>query len=201
MAMQISLSIHNRIVRELLFLFGGYEVKTTGDGFLLAFQTAQAAMQFGLSLQEALTEVDWPKPIQEQRRRRNPDSRPINGLAPGLSISLGLNFGEPFSAELNPVTDRVDYFGPLINKTARIQGATKDDTMVVTDAYITQLAFEQSGHDLGLETLQDRLRASILEKEICGRNFKVGFAGEIYLKGIEDPEYVSLVSLMKFYGQ
>ena len=37
-AMMQALKIHNSLLRELIKLCGGYEVKTVGDAFIVAFQ-------------------------------------------------------------------------------------------------------------------------------------------------------------------
>lgn len=47
------LAAHNAVVRDLLGRFGGTEVKTSGDGFLLTFTSARAALQFSMALQDA----------------------------------------------------------------------------------------------------------------------------------------------------
>jgi len=49
------LADHNRIVRRQLERFGGREVATTGDGFLAAFGSAEAALRAGLSIRDAVT--------------------------------------------------------------------------------------------------------------------------------------------------
>jgi len=48
------LADHNKIVRQLLERFHGREVDTTGDGFLAAFNSAEAALRAALSLREAV---------------------------------------------------------------------------------------------------------------------------------------------------
>lgn len=45
---------HHRIVRRQLERFGGREVDTTGDGFLAAFTSAEAALRAGLGIREAV---------------------------------------------------------------------------------------------------------------------------------------------------
>ena len=45
---------HHRIVRRLLDRFGGREVDTTGDGFLSAFTSAEAALRCALAIRDAL---------------------------------------------------------------------------------------------------------------------------------------------------
>ncbi|TAK00742.1 MAG: hypothetical protein EPO36_07690 [Chloroflexota bacterium] len=48
------LAEHNRIVRRLLERFGGREIDTTGDGFLAAFTSAEAALRGALAIQQAI---------------------------------------------------------------------------------------------------------------------------------------------------
>ncbi|MHC4109138.1 MAG: adenylate/guanylate cyclase domain-containing protein, partial [Planctomycetota bacterium] len=58
---------HNRIVREQVEAFGGYEVELQGDGFLLAFASARRALDCGISIQrafEAYSEEHREQPIR-----------------------------------------------------------------------------------------------------------------------------------------
>jgi len=54
------LSAHNAMVRDLLARYDGTEVKTSGDGFLLTFTSARAALQFSMALQETLAALRSP---------------------------------------------------------------------------------------------------------------------------------------------
>lgn len=47
------LSEHDRIVRHQLERFGGREIKTTGDGFLAAFGSAEGALRAALAISDA----------------------------------------------------------------------------------------------------------------------------------------------------
>jgi class 3 adenylate cyclase len=51
---KVRLAEHNRIVRRVLERFGGREVDTTGDGFLAAFTSAEAALRGALAIQDAM---------------------------------------------------------------------------------------------------------------------------------------------------
>ena len=51
------LAAHNRIVRLQLDRFGGREVDTTGDGFLVAFASAEAALRCALVIRDAVAEA------------------------------------------------------------------------------------------------------------------------------------------------
>src|SRR5439155_4937944 len=45
---------HNAIVREQIAAFGGFEVKSEGDGFMMAFQSARKALDCAVTIQGAL---------------------------------------------------------------------------------------------------------------------------------------------------
>lgn len=52
------LTKHDRVVRRQLDRFRGREIKTTGDGFLAAFESAGAAVMCGLAIADAARSVD-----------------------------------------------------------------------------------------------------------------------------------------------
>ena len=49
---------HNRVCREVLNRFHGREVDTTGDGFLIVFDSASRAVECGLAMADAVSRVD-----------------------------------------------------------------------------------------------------------------------------------------------
>jgi adenylate cyclase len=61
---------HRRVVRGLLPRHSGREVKTTGDGFLLEFPSALAAVQGAVEIQNALHERNQISPPERQLRIR-----------------------------------------------------------------------------------------------------------------------------------
>ncbi|HXJ59934.1 MAG TPA: adenylate/guanylate cyclase domain-containing protein [Verrucomicrobiae bacterium] len=69
LAMEL-LEEHRRVVRGLLPRHGGREVKTTGDGFLLEFPSALAAVQGAVEIQNALHERNQVSPPERQLRIR-----------------------------------------------------------------------------------------------------------------------------------
>jgi len=50
--MQEVLRAHNSIVRQQVTAFGGFEVKSMGDGFMLAFSSARRALQCAVAMQQ-----------------------------------------------------------------------------------------------------------------------------------------------------
>lgn len=61
---------HRRVVREILPQHAGREVKTTGDGFLIEFPSALAAVQGAVAMQQALHERNRVQPAERQVRIR-----------------------------------------------------------------------------------------------------------------------------------
>lgn len=115
-AFQPVLDQHNRIMREAADRWSGFEVKTVGDAFFLVFPRAPDALRFALEAQLAFAAFDWSR------------------LLPGLSelrVRMGLHAGEPILAR-HP-SGLVDYFGPAVNRAARIGGAGHGGQVILSD--------------------------------------------------------------------
>eukprot|EP01061_Rhynchopus_euleeides_P046173 TRINITY_DN8666_c0_g2_i1.p1 TRINITY_DN8666_c0_g2~~TRINITY_DN8666_c0_g2_i1.p1 ORF type:complete len:995 (+),score=284.06 TRINITY_DN8666_c0_g2_i1:314-2986(+) len=118
-AMRKALSIHNRVIRECIQEFHGYEVKTIGDAFMAAFETVVDAANFALAVQESLLETnEWPPELSQTGL---PNVQQAPGWN-GLRLRIGVNTGE-VDIETDPFTSRCDYFGHTVNKAARLENA------------------------------------------------------------------------------
>lgn len=53
-------AMHDDVVRSVLAGFGGREVETAGDSFLVVFESAESAIRCGLALVEALAAIELP---------------------------------------------------------------------------------------------------------------------------------------------
>jgi class 3 adenylate cyclase len=87
---------HNEIIRAQVQACGGYEVKTAGDGFMVAFSSARRALRCAVDIQRDL----------EARATANPDEIP-------LKVRIGLHTGEA-------INDAEDFFGRTVNLASRI---------------------------------------------------------------------------------
>lgn len=63
--MRSAIKIHNNIMRRQLRISGGYEVKTEGDAFMVAFPSPTSALLWCFLVQQNLVSADWPSEILE----------------------------------------------------------------------------------------------------------------------------------------
>ena len=114
--MRAGLQIHNAVMREVMRMCGGYEVKTIGDAFMIAFASTCDGVAFGLRVQERLFEADWPASLLEDA----PICCRQGSLWGGLTVRIGVNTG-PVTVEQNTLTGRTDYFGHTVNVASRLE--------------------------------------------------------------------------------
>jgi len=133
MAMHVALRIHDDILRRSLRRIGGYEVKTEGDSFMVSFATVQTALKWCCAVQKELIEADWPQEIVDSPICPviTDPNQPGQVLFRGPSVRMGMHVGLPFY-ERNPVTERMDYTGPVVNFTARVASAPTGGQLFVT---------------------------------------------------------------------
>src|SRR5215203_392621 len=96
--MRISLARHDEILQEAIEGHGGFVFKTVGDAFCAAFATALDALESALAAQRALLSEHWGEEIDALRAR------------------MALHTGT--ADERNG-----DYFGPEVNRVARLLSA------------------------------------------------------------------------------
>ena len=60
-----ALSLHNNIMREKINQYKGYEVKTEGDAFMIAFTNPVDACKWCSDVQQSLLHLDWPEQLLE----------------------------------------------------------------------------------------------------------------------------------------
>jgi class 3 adenylate cyclase len=126
------LRTHDQIVGDGLSSHGGSEVKHTGDGLMAAFPSVVGAIESAVQIQRRLAELD----------DRN-----------GLHVRIGMAAGEP-------VTERNDLFGAVVQLAARLCDQAQPGSVLVSSAV----------HDLAL-----------------GKGFVFRTHRRLSLKGFDEP--------------
>ena len=125
-AMSRSLILHDAIVRDAIEANNGYVFTTAGDSFAAAFARPSDALRAATGAQHALTRAEWPGPT--------------------LRIRMGLHVGE--TEERGG-----DYFGSVVNTTARVEAAGHGGQILITEAVRSMSGSDAI--DLGVHRLRD----------------------------------------------
>ena len=94
---------HNQVVRDQVAAYGGFEVKSQGDGFMVAFSSARQAVLCAIAIQKALSD---------------------HGAEP-VRVRMGLHTGEA-------IKDADDFFGRNVIFAARIADQAEGGEILVS---------------------------------------------------------------------
>ena len=127
-AMPTTLARHDEIVHGAVVAAGGRVFKHTGDGMIAVFDDAEPAIGAARDACAAVAGESWTVPD-------------------GIRIRTSLHSG--------PATERGgDFFGPALNRVARINGVAHPGQIVASDL-VHQLLPDAAGVDLGEHQLRD----------------------------------------------
>jgi class 3 adenylate cyclase/tetratricopeptide (TPR) repeat protein len=126
-----ALQLHHETVRAQLKAHGGYEVKTEGDAFMVAFDRAEDALGFCIQTQLALHHAPWPTTLLEDCSPIAAALSTVDGAFRGVRVRMGVHTGRPTAAP-DPQTGRTDYVGRMVNKAARIARAGHGGQILVS---------------------------------------------------------------------
>ncbi|KAI5830876.1 PP2C-domain-containing protein [Schizophyllum commune Tattone D] len=181
---------HNALLRRHLRLCGGYEVKTEGDAFMCAFTNPMSALWWCLVVQRDLLREDWPLEILECEDGKLIYDVDGKLVARGLSVRMGLHCGHPL-CERDPITNRMDYFGSIVNRASRISGSAAGGQIMCSADVIREL--NASVHRSEPPTEYTDLQPAQAVNAIRQMEVAIVPVGERKLKGLEVPEMLSIV--------
>jgi class 3 adenylate cyclase len=101
------MSEHNEILRRQIEQHAGQEIKTAGDSFMVAFDSARKAVECAVSIQRALHEYNFRQPTP-------------------VKIRIGIHTGEAIRAGS-------DLFGTSVDAAARIMAKADGEQILVSD--------------------------------------------------------------------
>nr|AAY79378.1 adenylate cyclase [Fusarium proliferatum] len=193
-AMRSAIKLHNEVMRRQLRRIGGYEVKTEGDAFMVSFQQPRSALLWTFAVQMQLLDVNWPSEVLNSVSCQPVYDKDNSLIFKGLSVRMGIHFGDCVS-ETDPVTRRMDYFGPMVNKAARISAVADGGQITVSTDFISEIQrclenYQDTdrGNASGSEdTFDDETYASAIRKDLrslTSQGFEVKEMGEKKLKAM-----------------
>jgi adenylate cyclase len=80
-AMSLALQLHNSLFRSTLLEYEGYEVKTEGDSFMIAFKKV-------LQAAELLMKCDWPEELLQREDAKEVYDDKKNLVFKGLRVRM-----------------------------------------------------------------------------------------------------------------
>lgn len=200
-AMHAAVMTHNHCMRRQLRIVGGYEVKTEGDAFMVLFPTPTSALLWALQVQMRLMAEDWPTEIlgSADGAETRDDSGQL--IYRGLLVRMGIHWGLPL-CDPDMVTGRMDYFGPIVNRAARVQGCADGGQIALLQRFLEVWGELEGAHrgvaggKLMEEVYGDTVRGEVVDREFVacerlGLVFKL--LGPQNLKGLEGVEHITLV--------
>ena len=188
--MQSAMVLHNNLLRRLLRFCGGYEVKTEGDAFMCSFPTTLSAVWWCMSVQSQLLSCSWPLELlecEDGKEIKDPQNRVI---ARGLSLRMGIHCGQPV-CEPDPVTGRMDYFGPMVNRAARVNAVAAGGQIMCSADVIKEI--NACILETGPKTEYSYAQPQNAIDAIGRMKVKIFPVGEVKLKGLEVPENLSVL--------
>ncbi|MBE3045649.1 hypothetical protein IMZ48_24505, partial [Candidatus Bathyarchaeota archaeon] len=208
-AMRSAIKLHNDQMRRQLRHIGGYEVKTEGDAFMVSFPTATAALLWCFAVQVSLLDVNWPSEVVNSISGQAVYDKEDTLIFKGLSVRMGIHFGQTVS-ETDPVTRRMDYFGPMVNKASRISAVADGGQITVSSDFISEIqrcleSYQETesdrqeaadslaaGEDEFDDNDEQHFGATIRKdlRALSSQGFEVKDMGERKLKGLENPEVI-----------
>ncbi|KAG1744953.1 nucleotide cyclase [Suillus paluster] len=183
-AMRTAIHVHNDLLLRHLIHCGGYLVKTEGDAFMCTFPTTLAAVWWCLSAQIVLLHASWPSEILECDEGKEVYDAHGTLLARGLSVRMGIHSGSPL-CETDPITGRMDYLGPVVNRAARICGSAAGGQIMCSANVVREI--QPCLFEAGLHSEFQPVQATEAVRQMV-----LVPAGELKLKGLEIPELASL---------
>jgi class 3 adenylate cyclase len=131
-AWQELLRNHNALIREQLRAHDGYEVKTMGDGFMVAFQSAKKGLDCAIAIQRAFAAED-----SQPRADSQPGAAMLHET---IRVRIGLHAGEA-------IKDGDDFYGKNVILASRVAGKAVGGEILVS-SLLRQLV--ESGVDAAL---------------------------------------------------
>ncbi len=128
--------IRAQLVDPAITQYGGHVVRTVGDGMLLEFRSADAALRFAIDAQRAMAQRNAPLPVDER-----------------IQYRIGINIGDI-------IVEGNDIAGDGVNVAARLEGLAEPGGICVSASVREQVhgALDVGFDDIGPQQLKNIAR-------------------------------------------
>eukprot|EP00899_Mesostigma_viride_P002723 jgi/Mesvir1/12451/Mv00606-RA.1 len=134
-------------VQARLRRFEAYEVEEKEGNFLLAFRSPACAVQFAEAVQREMMALPWSRRLLEEEpaaevirpAMQDASGSPMKEMVAfrGLRLQIGMCMDVPSDCRPHMATGRAAYFGPVVNRAARIAAtAAPGQTLVNQPCYM-----------------------------------------------------------------
>lgn len=134
-----AIGLHNNLIRSNLKTYDGYEVHFKDNGFLVAFEDLENAVNWCVATQVALLHITWPAKllsIPAAAEERDSTGRVV---WKGLRVRMAVHSGVPES-DTDPATGRTTYAGAVVDRVRKIlHTAPKEVSIAASGAIVDQL--------------------------------------------------------------
>jgi class 3 adenylate cyclase/basic membrane lipoprotein Med (substrate-binding protein (PBP1-ABC) superfamily) len=154
--MEVAMSTHHRVIREVLEEEQAYEVKTVGDSFMIATRTPLDGMLVATKIQVRLQEAEWPSCFVHSE-----------DVIRGLRVRIGVHMCRDVHVKYEQ--GYYDYYGNDVNAAARIESQARGGQILIDQGTFVEA---RSDVDYGVD----------LERDIIIRTFAVN----VTLKGLDE---------------
>ena len=148
-AMRKAMDTHHHTIRQVIAKHKVYEVKTIGDSFMIACESADVAVRVCNDIQSELLTQVWPAEIldaadacveYEKGAVLSPRTQ-RRVLFRGLRVRIGIEIGNP-KVVLDEVSKGYDYYGDEVNTAARVESVAYGGQTLVTKTIYDELSPE-----------------------------------------------------------
>lgn len=151
--MAAGVALHHKLIRRECARFNGYEVKTIGDSFMVAFAKPVDAIAFAVATQMALQNADWGTTIfdeiyaeleseheetqnllyQQSGAGKNKQNINNGKMWHGIRVRIGIHFGHG-EIKYDDVALGYDYYGTVVNTAARIESVGHGGQILISES-------------------------------------------------------------------
>src|SRR5687768_10658627 len=141
-AMRVALARHDQLMREAIERHQGFVFKTIGDAFCAAFADPVEGVEAAIDAQTSLFAEPW------------------EGV-PGIRVRMALHLGDPVCRDN-------DYFGPTVNRVARILSAGHGGQTIISAAVKERINGRLPGGVTVIEYGSHRLKDLVAPEALFG---------------------------------